>query len=214
VILELRNNLNECSNSYGSAKNDAPVVSFDEGRRVDNRSAFSFLKSFDLLADNVSHGSGIGIQNVAGGNNEFVFANSATSPLKVGLVGSGDGISSGRNSHGNWKVTFLGFQNQATFGFNVDNLADADVNPAKWIGDAYRVFSHFYAGFEKKDKNNPKHKQVQRKRPQEGSRAVNVIVESRYQGVDRNHSSSANQSGKGSILEILHGLSLTEEQVG
>lgn len=214
MILELRNYLNEGSNSNGSANNDAPVVSFDDGRRVDNCSALTFLKPFDLLADNVSNGSGIGIQNVAGGNNEFVFANAASSPLKVGLVGSGYGISSGSNSHGNGKVTFLGLQNQATSGFDIDNRTDADLNPAKWIIDADQVFSYFYAGFEKKDINNPGNKQVQRKRSQEGSWTIDVKVQTSNQGIDHNHGSTADKSGKGSVLEILHGLSLTEEEVG
>ncbi len=214
MILELRNNLNEGSNSNGSANNDAPVVSLDNRSRVDNRPTLAFLKPLDLLADNVSNGSGIGIQNVAGGNNEFVFSTAATSPLKVGLVGSGDGISSGGNSHGNGKVTFLGLQNQATSGFDIDNRTDADLNPAKWIVDADQVFSYLYAGFEKKDINNPEHKQVQGKRSQEGSLTVDVKVETGNQGVDHNHGSSADKSGKRSVLEILHGLSLTEEEVG
>jgi hypothetical protein len=214
VILELRNNLNEGSNANGSANNYAPVVSLDNRPRVDNRSTLALLEPFDLLADNMSNGSGIGIQNVAGGNNEFVFANAASSPLKVGLVGSGYGISSGSNSHGNGKVTFLGLQNQATSGFDIDNRTDADLNPAKWIIDADQVFSYFYAGFEKKDINNPGNKQVQRKRSQEGSWTVDVKVETRNQGIDHNYCSSAEESGKGSVLEILHGLSLTEEEVG
>ena len=213
MILELRNNLNQGADSNSGTNNDAPVVSFDDRSRAENRSALTFLKSFDLLPNHVSNRPGIGIQDITWGN-DVVSSNAVASPLKVGFIGSGDGVSSRSNPNGNWKVTFLGFQNQATSGFNVDNLADADLNPAKWIGDADQVFSHFYAGFEKKDKNNPQNKQVQRKRSQEGSRAVDVIVETSNQGVDRNHSSSANQSGKGSILEILHGLSLTEEEVG
>lgn len=214
MILALRNNLNEGSNSNGSANNDAPVVSFDDRSRVDNRSTLTFLKPFDLLADNVSNGSGIGIQNVAWGNIELVSSNAATSPLKVGFVGSSDGISSGSNPHGNGEVTFLGFQNQTTSGFDVDNCTDADLNPAKWIGNTDQVFSYFYAGFEKKDKNNPGNKQVQRNRSQEGGGAVDVKVETRNQGIDHNYCSSADKSGKGSVLEILHGLSLTEEEVG
>jgi hypothetical protein len=214
VILELRNNLNEGANSNGSANNDAPVVSFDDRSRANNRSALAFFESFDLLSDNVSNGSGIGIQNVAWGNIELVSSNAATSPLKVGFVGSGDGISSRSNPHGNGEVTFLGFQNQTTSGFDVDNGTDAELNPAKWIGNTDQVFSYFYAGFEKKDKNNPEHKQVQRNRSQEGSGAVDVKVETRNQGIDHNYCYSADKSGKGSVLEILHGLSLTEEEVG
>ncbi len=214
MILELKNNLNECSNSNGSANSDAPVVSFDHGRRVNNCSALTFLESFDLLANNVSDGSRIRIQNVAGGDYEFVFSNAATSPLKVGLVSSGDRISSGSNSNGNGKVTVLGLQNQATSGFDVDNRTDADLNPAKWITDADQIFSYFHAGFEKEDKNNPGNKQVQRKRAQERSWTVYEKVETRNQGIDHNYCSSADKSGQWSVLEILHGLSLTEEEVG
>ena len=214
MILELRDNLNKCSNSNGSADCDAPVVSFDHGRRVNNRSALTFLESLDLLANNVSYGSRIRIQNVTGGNNEFVFSHAAASPLKVGLVSSGDRISSGSNSNGNGKVTVLGLQNQATSGFDIDNRTDTDLNPAKWIADANQVFGYFDAGFEKEDKNNPGNKQIQRKRPQERSWAVDEKVETRNQGIDHNHGSSADKSGQWSVLEILHGLSLTEEEVG
>ena len=214
MILELKNNLNECSNSNGSANSDAPVVSFDHGRSVNNRSALTFLESLDLLANNVSDGSRIRIQNVAGGNNEFVFSNVAASPLKVGLVGSGDSISSGSNSHGDRKVTVLGLQNQATSGFDIENRTDADLNPAKWINDGNQILSDFYAGLDKKDNNHPGNKQVQRKRSQEGSRTVDEVVESSYQSVDDKHRSTADQSGKRSVLEILHDSSLTEEEVG
>ena len=214
MILELRNNLNEGANSNGSANNDAPVVSFDDRSRANNRSALAFFESFYLLSDNVSNGSGIGIQNVAWGNIGLVSSNAATSPLKVGFVGSGDGISSRSNPHGNGEVTFLGFQNQTMSGFDVDNGTDADLNPAKWIGNTDQVFSYFYAGFEKKDKNNPEHNQVQRQRSQEGGRAVDVKVEASNQEVDYSNSSSAYQGGKWSVFEILHEFSLTEEQVG
>jgi len=214
VILELRNDLNEGANSNGGAKEDAPVVSFKDWSVANNRSTFSFLKSFDLLTNHVSNRSGIGIQNITRGNNEFVFSRVATSPLEVGFIGSRDSVPSWSNSHGNGEVAFLGFQDQATLGLDVDNIADADLNPAKWVSDTYRVFSHLYAGLEEKDKNYPEHKQVQRKRSQEGCWTVDVKVEDRNQYVNYNHCSSANQSGKRSVLEIIHELSLTEEEVG
>lgn len=214
MILELRGNLNEGTNSNRGANNDAPVVNFDDWSKIDDFSTFAFLKSFDLLTDNVSNGSGIGIQNVIGGNYDFVSSNAATNPLKVGLVGSGDCISTRCDSHSNWKVTVLSSQDQATSSFDIDNVADADLNPAKWISDTDRVFSHFYAGLKEKDKNYPQHKQVQRKRSQEGPWTVDVKVEDRNQYVNYNYCSSAYKSGKRSVLEIIHDLSLTDEEVG
>jgi hypothetical protein len=214
VILDLRNNLNKGANTNDDPCNDAQVVSSDNGSGAAARTALTFLESFDLLANNKSNSTGIGVQYVSRANHSLSFPTIVASPFKVGFVGSGNRVSAWGHPHGNRKVAFLGFQNQATSGFNVDNATDADLNKAKWICDANHVLSHFYAGFEKKDKNNPEHKQVQRQRAQEGSWSVDVKVETRNQGIDNNHRSSANQSGEGSVFEILHELSLTEEEVG
>ena len=214
MILELSNYLNESGNSNRGAKNHAPVVSFDDWPRAHNRSVFAFLEVFDMVADNVGNRSGIGIQNVTGGNNEFVSSIVATSPLKVRFVSRGYGVPAWSNSHGNWKVTFPRFQNQATSSFDVDNSTDADLNPAKRIGDADQVFSHFYAGFEKKDKYNPRYNEVKRERSQEGCDTVHVKVESSDHDINQNHDRSANYGSHGTVLEILHNLSLSEEQVG
>ena len=214
MILELRNNLHEGAKTENRTSNDAPVVSLDDWSEANNGPALTILEFFDLLANNVSNRPGIGIQYVTGGNNEFVSSRAATSPLEVGFVGTSYGVSTGSNSHGNGEVTFLGFQNQTSSGFDVDNIADADLNPSKWVCDADQVFSYFYAGFEKKDKYNPDHKQVQRERSQEGSRSVDEQVKACNQGIDHDDCASANHSSHGSVFEILHELSLTEEEVG
>jgi hypothetical protein len=214
VILELRNNLNEGANANGGASKDAPEISFDDWPKADNRCPLTFLEFLDLLPNHISNRSGIGIQYVTRGNNEFVSSRIATSPLEVGFVSSGDGVPSWSNPYRNRKGSFLSFQNQATFGFDVDNIADTDLNPAKRISDSDRVLSYSDAGFEEKDKDNPEQKQIKGERAQEGSWAVDVKVEPRDHGIDHNHCSSTNQSGKGSVLEILHELSLTEEEVG
>jgi hypothetical protein len=214
VIIKLKDNLDQSAKSKTDANKDTPVISLDDWSRTDNQSAFSLFEPFDLLANYESNRTRIGIQNVSWGDNRLASPRVASSPLEIGFVGSGDGVPTWSDSHCNRECTFLGFQNQATFGFNVDYVADAELNPSKWISDTDQISSHFYAGFEKKDKNNPEHKQVQRERSQEGRLAVEVKVEARNQGINHNHCSSANHGGKGSVFEILHGLSLTEEEVG
>lgn len=214
MILELSNNLNKRANSKSSSNNYAQVISFDKGSRANTRSAFSFLESFDLLSNDVRNSTRIGIQNVTRGHNKFLFTGTATSPLEVRFVGSGYGVSARSDTNSNRKDTSLRFQNQAAFGFDINDITDADLNKTKWISNADQVFGYFYAGFEKKDKNNPEHNQVQRQRSQEGGRAVDVKVEASNQEVDYSNSSSAYQGGKWSVFEILHEFSLTEEQVG
>jgi hypothetical protein len=214
VILELRNNLHEGAKADCYSNNDAPVVILDDRSSASARSALAFLESFDLLANNECDSSRIGVQDVTRTYHSLGSTAIFPSPFEVGFVSSGDRVSSGSNSHGNWKVTFLGLQNQATSSFDVDNGTDADLNPAKGIIDGNQILSHFYAGLEKKDKNNPGNKKVQRQRAQEGSKTVDVKVESSNQEINQKDYGSANQSSHGSVLESLHDPSLTEEEVG
>jgi hypothetical protein len=214
VILELKDNLNQNAKAKTDADHDAPEINFYDLPRTNIRSALSLFEPFDLLANDKSDRARIGIQNVSRGNNRLASSRVASSPLEIGFVRPGDGVSARSNAHRNGECAILGFQNQPTFGFDVDYVADANFNPSKWISDADQIFSHFYAGLEKKDKNNPKHNQVQRERSQEGSRPIEVKVEAPNQEIDHSHSSSAYQGGKGSVFEVLHELSLTEEEVG
>lgn len=212
--IELSNNLNEGAQHKHCPRNDAPVVSFDDRAGADNGARLSFLESFELLTNNKSNSTRVGVQDVAGANHPLGFSTMIPSPFEIGFISTGDGVSSGSNSHGNGEVSNLGFQNQPTSGFDVLHITDADLNPAKGIVDGNQILSDFYAGLDKKDKNNPDNKQVQRKRSQEGSRTVDEIVESSNQSVDDKHRSTADQSGKRSVFEILHDSSLTEEEVG
>jgi len=214
VILELKKNLD-----YGCSSNDgadcyAPVVSSDNWSRNYYRPTLSFLESFDLLANHVGNGAGIRIQNVTWGDDEFVSSWVTASPLEVGFIGSRDSISTRSNSYSNGEATVLGFQDQAAFGFYVDNITNADLYPPKRISDTDGRLGHIYAGLEKKNKNNPEHKQIQRQRSQKGSKAVSVKVEPCNQEINHNYHPSAYQSGKRSVLEILHKASLTEEEAG
>ncbi|MEN9954581.1 MAG: hypothetical protein RLZZ41_245 [Actinomycetota bacterium] len=214
MMIELGNDLNKDAQPKCCSRNDAPVVSSDDRSGADTRSRLTFLESFQLLANNKSYGTRVGVQDVAGANHPLGSSTIIPSPFEIGFISTGDGVSSGSNSYGYGEVANLGFQNQAASSFDVLHVTDADLNPAKWIIDGNQVFSYFYAGLDKKDKNHPGNKQVQRKRSQEGSRTVDEVVESSYQSVDDKHRSTADQSGKRSVLEILHDSSLTEEEVG
>lgn len=212
--LELKNDLNQGGNSNGNSRNDAPVIVSDNRSFVNELAALSFLETFDLLPNYKSDGSGIRIQDVSRRNNKFIFSKVATSPLEIGFVSSSDCVSAGSHTNGNRKVTTLGFQNQTSSSVEVDNILDADLDPAKRVSDLDGFFGYFYAGFEKKNNYNPGNNQVERERTQEGNDAVHVVVESSYQSIDQNHTGSTDQRSNGSVLEILHNLSLSEEEVG
>ena len=214
MILELENNLNQSGNSKSNSRHDAPVVGFDDWSFVNNLTTFALRKVSNLLPNNKSDGSGIGIQDVAWGDDALSFTSIVSSPLEVGFVGSSYGVSTGSYTNGNWEVTSFGFQNQTSSSVQVFDVLDADLNPAKRVSDADGFLSYFYAGFEKKDKYNPSNYQVKRERSQEGCDTVHVKVESSNHAINQNHDGSAHYGSHGTVLEILHNLSLSEEEVG
>lgn len=214
MIIDLKENLHQCSDAKSDSRNDAQVIVSDNKSFVNQLAALSFLETFDLLSYYKSDGSRIRIQDVSRRNNKFIFSKVATSPLEIGFVSSSDCVSAGSHAYGNRKVTTLGFQNQTSSSVEVDNILDADLDPAKRVSDLDGFFGYFDAGFEKKNNYNPGNNQVERERTQKGNDAVHEVVESSYQSIDQNHSGSTDQRSNGSVLEILHNLSLSEEEVG
>ena len=214
MILELENNLNQSGNSKSNSRHDAPVIGFDDWSFVNNLTTLTLREVSNLLPYDKSDSSGIRIQDVAWGDDALSFASIVSSPLEVGFVGSSYGVSTGSNTDGNWEVTSFGSQNQTSSSVQVFDVLDADLNPAKRVSDADGFLSYFYAGFEKKDKYNPSNKQVKRERSQEGCDTVHVKVESSNHAINQNHDGSANYGSHGTVLEILHNLSLSEEEVG
>jgi hypothetical protein len=214
MILELESHLDQSCSSKSDSNNDAPVIGFDDWSCVNNLTTLALGEVSQLLPYNKSNSSGIGIQNVSGGDHALSFASIVSSPLEVGLVGSGNGVSTGSHTNSNWKVTGFGFQNQTPSCVQVFDILDADLNPAERVRDADGLLGHFYAGFEKKDKYNPSNDQVKRERSQEGRDTVHVKVETSNHDIDQNHDGSADYGSHGTVFEILHNLSLSEEEVG
>ena len=214
MILELKNNLNQSGNSKSNSRHDAPVIGFDNRSFVNNLTTLTLREVSNLLPYDKSDSSGVGIQDVSGGNDALRSASIVSSPLEVGFVSSSYGVSTGSNTNSNCKVTGFGFQNQTPSSVQVFDILDADLNPAKRVSDADGLLGYFYAGFKKKDKHNPSNKQVKRERTQEGCEAVHVKVESSNHAINQNHDGSANYGSHGTVLEILHNLSLSEEEVG
>lgn len=214
MILELKNNLDQSGNSKSNSSHDAPVIVFDDWSFVNNLTTLAFHEVSNVLSNNKSDSSRIGIQDVSGGDDALRSASIVSNPLEVGFVGSSYCVSTGSNTNSNCKVTGFGFQNQTPSSVQVFDVLDADLNPAKRVSDADGFLGYFYAGFEKKDNHNPSNKQVKRERTQEGRETVHVKVESSNHAINQNHDGSANYGSHGTVLEILHNLSLTEEEVG
>ena len=214
MILELKNNLDQSGNSKSNSSHDAPVIVFDDWSFVNNLTTLAFHEVSNVLSNNKSDSSRIGIQDVSGGDDALRSASIVSNPLEVGFVGSSYCVPTGSNTNSNCKVTGFGFQNQTPSSVQVFDVLDADLNPAKRVSDADGFLSYFYAGFEKKDNHNPSNKQVKRERTQEGRETVHVKVESSNHAINQNHDGSANYGSHGTVLEILHNLSLTEEEVG
>jgi hypothetical protein len=214
VILELKNNLDQSGNSKSNSRHDAPVIGFDDWSFVNNLTTLTLREVSNLLPYDKSDSSGIRIQDVAWGDDALSFASIVNSPLEVGFVGSSYCVPTGSNANSNCKVTGFGFQNQTPSSVQVFDVLDADLNPAKRVSDADGFLGYFYAGIEKKDNHNPSNKQVKRERTQEGRETVHVKVESSNHAINQNHDGSANDGSHGTVLEILHNLSLSEEEVG